>query len=129
MTKTASTIEGFRKPWTQGAYAYPEADTFAAALLGFAKKRKGEIFHMTNSGEAGRQLCVVCGRRLDDVYPTNPGEALGTKIDTWSTWTLRVSKDKNGKTVRQVGNGMHYGCSWSNLFSRIFKLADQGRIW
>jgi len=119
----------FRKPWEHGAYAYHEADTFAAALEGFRLRRKGEMFHMTNSGEAGRQLCVVCDRRLDETYPTNPGEAPGTKIDEHSTWTLRVSKDRNGKTIRQIGNGMHYGCSWSNLFNRIFKLADEGRIW
>lgn len=128
MAKTISPVEGFRNPWTQGAYAYPEADTFAAALAGFKRKRKNVIFHMPNTGEAGERTCVVCLGRLNAApaertithgrTTIHTGSATaGATPDKWSTWDY----DAAGK---RVGNGRHYTCSWNALMLNIFTTYD-----
>jgi len=128
MARTISTVPGFRLPWTQGAYAYPEADTFAAALAGFKRRRKRVIFHMPNSGEAGMRKCVVCGGILGELpkertirsgrTETTTGPGAHMTPDKHSTWTYDPQR-------KQVGNGMHYTCSWSALMLRIFVAYDQ----
>lgn len=128
-TTTATRIPGFRAPWQDGARAYPEADTFAAALTGFKRKRKGVIFHMTNTGEAGDRMCVVCSGTLREA-PVQKKISQGrttihtgttvtdVKPDRWSTWDY----DAAGK---RVGNGRHYTCSWSALMLQIFTTYDR----
>lgn len=106
----------FRKPWTHGAKAYPEADTFAALAEGAKRKRKAFLVHMPNDGEAGLRPCAVCGIALRDPYAVNAGEA-PSKTDTYSTW------DYNPRTRRAVG--MHYYCSWSALMRAVL---DMGRV-
>ena len=113
---TTQHCPAFRKPWTSGASGYHEADTFAAAKEGFRRVRTSKIFHMPAGTEADEQLCVVCSCRLG-----GPAEGKGTKLDNNSTWTYSPQH-------KSVGNGMHYVCSWSNLFSRIFQLHDEGKI-
>lgn len=106
----------FRKPWTHGAKAYYQADTFAALEEGARRKRKTFTLHMPNDGEAGDRPCASCGIALRDAYAVNPGEAL-TKVDTESTWTY------NPRT--RTAYGMHYYCSWGALLQRVI---DLGRV-
>lgn len=107
---TTATRPAFRKPWTHGAAAYTEADTFAAMYEGLKRTRKSRLVHMPNDGEAGDQPCAVCGIRLRDPYPVNPGEA-ATKVDRYSTWHYIPS--------RKSARGAHYYCSWGALLSRL----------
>lgn len=115
----------FRKPWQDGAHAYPEADTFADALEGFKRKRKSVMFHMPNTGEAGDKKCVVCGGTLRDL-PLDREISSGRttvytggapKPDRWSTWDYSPSR-------KSVGNGRHYTCSWAALMLQIFVTYD-----
>lgn len=111
--QTTDTRPAFRKSWTHGAKAMPEADTFAAMKEGFKRCRKSQMVHMPNSGEAGDQPCAVCGVTLREPYAVNKGEA-PSKADQWSTW------DYNPRTKRAVG--MHYYCSWSALLGAVFSI-------
>lgn len=118
----------FRKPWENGAYGYPEADTFADALEGFKRRRKSVMFHMPNTGEAGDHKCVVCGGTLRDL-PLDREISHGRttvytggahKPDRWSTWDYSPSR-------KSVGNGRHYTCSWSALMLQIFVTYDASK--
>ena len=119
MPHTISPVQGYRNPWTQGAHAYPEADTFAAAKEGMKRKRKPVMFHMPNTGEAGDQPCITCGAKLRDLPDTEkaPFETTGGthKADKWSTWHY------DPKSKKVVG-GQHYGCSWGTLLIRISQI-------
>jgi hypothetical protein len=127
MARTASPVKGFRLPWTEGAYAYPEADTFAAAKEGFKRRRKSVVFHMPNTGEAGNEECVVCHGTLKEPalalskpMPNNVRveHSAATTPDKWSTWYY----DPQRKAV--VG-GRHYICSWSFLLGTISSLGRE----
>lgn len=108
----------FRKPWTHGAKAYIEADTFAALHEGMKRMRKVQIVHMPNSGEAGDAECASCGGRLRDA---SPKDAMGHgHIDTYSVWHW-LPKQK-------AAYGEHYYCSWGSLMNRMFDLADRGLL-
>jgi len=109
-----TTTTGFRKPWTKGAKAYHEADTFAALAEGARRMRKTFMLHMPNDGEAGTKPCASCGVALKDAYAVNPGE-MPTKVDKQSTWTY------NPRT--RAAYGMHYYCSWGALMQRISDLS------
>lgn len=118
---TTTERPAFRAPWTAGAAAYPEADTFAAAREGFKRKRKSVMFHMTNEGEAGDQPCAYCGGLLREpalaaekdhgkgVTSVSPAAA---KADRHSTWTYYPD-------VKRFGRGNHYVCSWSSLLGDL----------
>lgn len=103
-----SSKPAFRTPWSHGARAYYEADTFQGALEGFKRKRKPLIFHMTNTGEAGDHDCAHCGNSLREAAVDS------TSISKHSTWTY----DPKSKSI---GGGVHYVCSWSQLFSDLEK--------
>ena len=96
----------YRAPWSHGAYAYDEADTFAALAEGMKRKRKSRIVHMTNEGEAGDYPCVACGIPLREVGPGS------NKPDVHSTWTWSVKH-------KAATRGMHYTCSWGALFAAL----------
>lgn len=102
----------FRKPWTHGARAYYEADTFAALRDGMKRSRKEHYVLMPNDGEAGLRPCATCGVALRDPYQS------GT--DTQSVWTWVPS--------RKAAYGQHSGCSWSSLIADLFDLADKGAL-
>lgn len=117
-------LDDFASPWSSGngfrAYAYPTARTFAAALEGFKGKRKSVMFHMLNTGEAGEHECVACNGKLNEpalAWSADMGNRTrvespaGTKVDECSTWTYIPGKG--------IAGGMHYVCSWSNLFGMI----------
>ena len=126
MPHTPSPVEGFRLPWTEGARAYPEADTFAAAREGFKRRRKSVMFHMPNSGEAGTRTCVTCGGSLaepalafkrdlpNDTHLESPA---GKSPDKWSTWYYDPAR-------KAVVGGQHYICSWSMLLGHISSLRE-----
>lgn len=113
---TTTARPAFRKPWTAGAKAYHEADTFAALAEGAKRKRKTFLVHMPNDGEAGDRPCAACGIALRDAYAVNPGEAV-SKVDKWSTWAYNP--------LTRAAYGMHYYCSWGALLQRVY---DLGRI-
>lgn len=116
MPHTASPIEGFRNPWTQGAKAYYEADTFAAAKEGFRRKRKPIIFHMPNPSEASVRPCVTCGVPLGDAYAHNPGQSSEfTASDKNSTWHY-------DPRTKEIFGGQHYYCSWLTLLTAVARL-------
>lgn len=116
---TATIRPAFRKPWTHGAKAYFEADTFDALREGMKRMRKSKLVHMPNDGEAGLVPCAACGVLLKDAYAVNPGEE-PRKVDEWSTWTW-LPKQK-------AAYGQHYYCSWGTLMNRLFDLADRGLL-
>jgi hypothetical protein len=103
----------FRKPWTNGAYAYPIADTFDDFREGMKRKRKEQWVLMPNTGEAGDRLCSLCGVKLRDKYQLNPG-GLFDQQDKQSTWIYTPRT----KTVV----GVHYGCSWGAIFNAIAQI-------
>jgi hypothetical protein len=108
----------FRKPWTHGARAYFEADTFEALREGMKRVRKSKIVHMPNIGEAGLMPCASCGNLLRS---PSPSDALGNAhTDTYSVWTWVPS--------RKAAYGQHYYCSWESLMTRLFDLADRGAL-
>ena len=96
----------YRAPWTGGAKAYPEADTFGDLWAGVARKRKTLIVHMPNTGEAGDVPCASCGALLRDPSPDRD------RPDVWSTWHVAPRS-------RQAA-GQHYACSWGTLLSAVF---------
>lgn len=105
----------FRKPWTNGAYAYPVADTFADLREGMKRKRKEQWVKMPNTGEAGDKPCSICGIKLRDPYPQNAGTPMEFyKADDQSTWVYTP------RTKSVVG--VHYGCSWNALLSAIVQI-------
>ncbi len=117
-------LDDFASPWSWGegfrAYAYPVARTFDAAIQGFKGKRKGVMFHMLNSGEAGDLPCEVCGGKLSEparAFTKDMGNntrvesPAGAKPEATSTWHYIPGKG--------IAGGMHYLCSWSNLLGRI----------
>lgn len=124
----------FFKPWEtvgdrRNVSAYHKADTFEDALKGFRRHRKRKIFHMPNTGEAGERHCVVCGAKLNalaaqgEIKSGRTTVAYGaqsgaSRTDTNSTWTYDPAR-------KAVGNGMHYGCSWSALMLNIFVTHDK----
>lgn len=111
----------FRKPWTHGAKAYFEADTFDALREGMKRMRKSHLVHMPNSGEAGLKPCATCGIALGDPYEINRGTGFEhMHTDEWSTWTWLPREKK--------AYGQHYYCSWSSLMTRLFDLADRGAL-
>lgn len=110
---TQTSRPAYRKPWTHGARAYDEADTFAALKEGMKRCRKTRIVHMPNDGEAGLKPCAVCGIALRDMYAVNSGEK-PSRTDEWSTW------EYNPRTKKAVG--MHYYCSWGALMNAVLKM-------
>lgn len=102
----------YRKEWTNGARAYPEADTFAGLKESMKRKRNTYMVHMPNSGEAGAEPCSCCGVNLGDPYRVNSDDAEPTALDMQSTWTV------NPKT--KTAFGQHYYCSWGSLMQEVF---------
>lgn len=117
MTSTTPSRPAYRAPWTNGAYAYPEADTFTAAQAALIRRRKVVMIHMTNTGEAGTHTCAVCGNALNQTPNLDVigGTSNKTEPDHWSTWDY-VPR------IKRVVNGRHYICSWSALLTDIAKI-------
>lgn len=94
----------------------PEYKSFEDALTALKRKRKDVyVVHMTADSEAAQYKCVHCGLRLSEVAQGS------TRPDRWSTWTYQASS-------KRIGNGRHYACSWSMLFTQIFQAADDGLL-
>lgn len=119
VTNPTQNRPAFRKPWTHGARAYMEADTFEALHEGMKRMRKSHLVHMPNTGEAGLVPCVTCGVGLGSMYAVNEGSE-PTAIDEWSTWTWLPK--------RKAAYGQHYYCSWGTLMQDLFDLADRGLL-
>lgn len=120
---TTPTIDrpAFRKPWTHGARAYFEADTFDALREGMKRMRTSKLVHMPNDGEAGLVPCATCGVALGAPYEINQGTGFeNLHTDKWSTWTWLPK--------RKAAYGQHYYCSWATLMQDLFDLADRGLL-
>lgn len=100
----------FRKPWTHGAKAYIEADTFAALAEGMKRMRKVQTVLMPNTGEAGDKPCAACGVSLKAASPNG-------SLDKNSYWTYSPK--------RRAAYGMHYECSWGAILQQVL---DLGRL-
>lgn len=107
---TTSTRPAYRNPWSHGAHAYPQADTFEALREGVKRKRKTLIVHMPLGSEAGNVPCVTCGVNLGEKCPSSKLD----KLDPYSVWTV----NPRAKTAY----GQHYYCSWSSLFEQIAQI-------
>lgn len=116
---TTSTRPAFRKPWTHGAHAYAEADTFEAFAEGMKRKRVMQMVKMPNDGEAGLKPCIHCGIALRDPYPVSKGSTQ-MHTDKKSTWTW-IPK-------RKVIYGEHYYCSWGALMQQILDYEGMMRL-
>lgn len=110
-------IEGFAAPWSKGAAAYPQADTFEAVREAYKRARKPIMVKMSNAGEAGQHECAGCGLKLNAAYPANPDTEPEhyRPAEERSTWTY----DPAAKGFR---GGMHYYCSWGALMTRILEI-------
>lgn len=93
-------MSAFRKPWTDGARAYHEADTVEAAIEGFKRVRTVKDFILTNGGAADL-TCAGCGEGFDG--------------DAYAEYHPRT------KTVTDV---RHYVCRWTDTLQRV---EDLGR--
>lgn len=109
----------FRKPWTYGAKAYIEADTFEALREGMKRMRKTKLVRMPNTGEAGDKPCASCGVLLKEPYAVNPGEE-PSRTDESSTWTW------NPRTKKAYGQ--HYYCSWGSLMNRLLGIDERALV-
>ena len=89
-----NTVPGYREPWTDGAKAYPTADSIGAALAGMRRKRTRTMFHLSASSAYMAQPCAGGGRPL----------AEGTRPDGYATGHYLP----RARTVTLY----HYACSW-----------------
>jgi hypothetical protein len=105
-TKTA----GFRKPWTDGAKAYHEADTLDAMWAGIKRMRKPLTVHVSHDALHG-VVCAGCGH---DVTGPNPDG----KIDNGHAYV-----DADPKTRSALA--YHYVCAWGATMNKVYEL---GRI-
>jgi len=122
-TSSSFTVRGmhtntpaYRAPWTHGAKAYPEADTFEALAAGIARKRK-PLTVLVSHDACGDMPCAACGRALGGEYEVNPG-AGDLRTDTLG----RAYFDCNPRTGIAVGR--HYYCAWGATMRNIL---DPGR--
>lgn len=115
MATTVSKTPGYREPWTNGAKAYPEADTPEALLEGAKRKRKAFMLHLSHEG-FGDMPCVKCGIALADPYPAS-SDSSTMHTDKWGTG--HYSPKSKSLVVA------HYYCSWNMLMNAVMRL---GRI-
>lgn len=109
-------IAGFRKPWQNGAKAYPEADTLEALWQGVKRKRNRLTVLVRKAALVGRP-CGVCGIAVDQPYEVNPGRG------DYRTDGDFIYVDVNPRAKTAVPK--HYYCGWGQLLQQI---TDLGRI-
>lgn len=91
--------KGYRKPWTNGAKAYPEVDTKAGMKAAIYRKRNAfEAIVRPGTPLYRTQKCAICGEALS----TEEGYAF-------------VSLSPKAKTA----TFKHYNCAWTALFTQI----------
>lgn len=107
----------YRQPWTFGAKAYAEADTFEALAKGMSRKRSTQYVKMPTAYLAEHGLtCAACGRGIADDYEVNPGEGDFRPAED-SVTVVYHPKTKAISTH-------HYYCGWGLLMGEVFRLAD-----
>lgn len=106
----------YRKPWTNGAKAYPEADTLADVVESMKRKRKSYTILVSHEGVAGMP-CAACGYPLDGEYPLNPGEPKMVRDNG------RAYCDVN--PTRKTAVIRHYYCAWGHTMKMVL---DVGRM-
>jgi hypothetical protein len=104
-----TTKPNYRKPWTNGAHAYPEADNLAGVKASMYRRRKPYMLHVSNATKAiGNRPCDHCGKPLSAIAEGS------LHPDMWSTWTI------DPRTKR--ASAMHYACSWTALLTRVYSI-------
>lgn len=102
---TKTRAAGFRKPWTDGAKAYHEADTIADAIAGFRRVRTVKHFILT--GTTDDPICSGCGETLSN----DPAESENYRGN-------RCEYDPRTKSVV----AFHYTCGWGRTLTAIANL-------
>lgn len=104
--RRTSSVRGFYLPWTQGARAYPEADSLAAARKGLARRRKDATIILRDKAVAsGRIACSCCG------------EPITAETGNRTEYLART------KALRP----MHYSCAWGQTLQEVENLAMRMR--
>lgn len=106
-----------RKPWENGAKAYPQADTIDDVVEYAKRKRNPFTIHLSHVS-CGNDPCAACGYPLAGEYPLNPGEPKMVK-DTTGYAYCDVNPRKKTYAVR------HYYCAWGHTMNLIHQLGRQ----
>lgn len=96
----------YREPWTNGAKAYPEADSMADLWRGVRRKRS-PLTVLVSHDTIGREPCAHCGIALADPYAVHPGEP-PTHTDSLPYAWVDVDPRKRVAVAR------HYYCAWAS---------------
>lgn len=102
-------MPGFRKPWSEGARAYHEADTLADALEGFKRARTVKSFILT--GTTDDPPCAGCGAPLSD----DPARLAG----------YRGNRCTYHPRTRGI-EARHYTCAWGSTLEAVAKIRVPG---
>lgn len=106
----------YRPPWTNGAKAYQEADTWEALEQGMKRKRKVQWVSVPTAILADIP-CGVCGTDCDQPYLVNPTD---TRLHTPPERTTIQFHPRN-KTF----TASHYYCGWGALLIQIHELGHR----
>lgn len=109
-----TTRPAYRKPWTHGAKAYPQADSLAAMVDGTKRCRKPLTVHVAHAGLVGEK-CAGCGGAFDADY-TAPGMTGTTRDELGYAYV-----DYDPRTKRAVAR--HYYCAWAGVMDQVLDLA------
>lgn len=103
----------YRKPWTEGAHAYPEVDSVKGVEQSMYRKRNG-FTAITRQGKPlyERGKCAVCGGPLKGLY-TAGGSAV-SKPDSYAF--VDVSPKARTYVLK------HYYCAWQMTMEGIVAL-------
>lgn len=93
-----------RKPWTNGAGAYPELDNYTDLKEFTKRKRKKQMVIFTEHGDLLPVKCAKCKKPI-------------------TTRSNRVDIYPKQKLVLPY----HYECAWEVTFTALYKLADDLR--
>lgn len=116
MTAT-TTRPAFRAPWTNGALADYQADTFEALKEGAKRKRNAFDVAMPVA-VAGHLPCIHCGVRIDTAVPA---ENIKAAVDG------HLGREFPGAIIRyypktKTVTARHYECGWQHIFNQITAL-------
>lgn len=109
------TRPAYRKPWTFGAKAYPEADNLAAIVTGTKRARNPLTVRVPHAGLVDER-CACCGLALDAEYPVSPNQP-DTLVRDESGMAM---VDYDPRTKRAIVR--HYYCAWAGTIGEVLDL-------
>lgn len=113
MPALTETRPAYRKPWTHGAKAYPQADSLDAMVAGTKRARNPLTVHVAWSGLTDVK-CACCGGALDEAYCA-PGMSTDVVDSTGYAYV-----DYDPRTKRAVVR--HYYCAWAGTMTEVLDL-------